>query len=89
MSTEIAARGIDAACLTHVVNLDLPTDASHYCHRAGRVGRGGKPGIVVSLACGGKEHGVVPRFGKELGLIINEVDVRGGLMRIVKQEGSC
>ncbi|GMH93229.1 hypothetical protein TrVE_jg9584 [Triparma verrucosa] len=88
VSTEIAARGLDAPYLTHVVNLDLPSSSSHYCHRAGRVGRGGKPGVVVSLACGGKEGGVIPRFGRELGILVNEVDVRGGLMRIVKQEGN-
>jgi len=88
VSTEIAARGLDAPYLTHVINLDLPSSSSHYCHRAGRVGRGGKPGVVVSLACGGKEGGVVQRFGRELGILVNEVDVRGGLMRIVKQAGN-
>jgi superfamily II DNA/RNA helicase len=34
--TEIAARGIDVPGLNYVVQLDLPTDADHYVHRAGR-----------------------------------------------------
>ena len=36
VTTEMAARGLDVAHLTHVVNYDLPTDADHYVHRAGR-----------------------------------------------------
>jgi len=32
VATEMAARGIDAPLLTHVINLDLPTDSSHYAH---------------------------------------------------------
>ena len=28
VATELAARGIDAPYLTHVINMDLPTDAS-------------------------------------------------------------
>ncbi len=34
--TEIAARGIDVPGLNYVVQFDLPTDADHYVHRAGR-----------------------------------------------------
>ncbi|GMI33974.1 hypothetical protein TeGR_g4131 [Tetraparma gracilis] len=87
VATEIAARGLDAPSLTHVVNLDLPTDASHYCHRAGRCGRGGRPGVVVSIASGGKEHGVLHRFGKELRVGICDVDVRGGKLNVFALEG--
>eukprot|EP00557_Chaetoceros_sp_GSL56_P005926 CAMPEP_0176488346 /NCGR_PEP_ID=MMETSP0200_2-20121128/6655_1 /TAXON_ID=947934 /ORGANISM="Chaetoceros sp., Strain GSL56" /LENGTH=785 /DNA_ID=CAMNT_0017885313 /DNA_START=137 /DNA_END=2490 /DNA_ORIENTATION=+ len=58
VATEMAARGIDAPYLTHVINLDLPTDASHYAHRAGRCGRGGRPGVVVNIAIGPKEKNV-------------------------------
>lgn len=36
VTTEMAARGLDVAHLTHVVNYDLPTDGDHYVHRAGR-----------------------------------------------------
>jgi len=65
VTTELAARGLDAPVLSHVINLDLPTDASHYAHRAGRVGRGGRAGIVVTLAT--PQTGfVVEKFAKEL-----------------------
>lgn len=34
--TEIAARGIDVPDFNYVINLDLPSSADHYVHRAGR-----------------------------------------------------
>jgi superfamily II DNA/RNA helicase len=82
--TEIAARGIDAPYLTHVINLDLPTDASHYAHRAGRCGRGGRPGVSVSITCDGREKGVPRRLAEELGITMYNVEARGGKLRIVE-----
>lgn len=82
--TEIAARGIDAPYLTHVINLDLPTDASHYAHRAGRCGRGGRPGVSVSITCDGREKGVPGRLAEELGITMYNVEARGGKLRIVE-----
>ena len=32
-----------------VFNLELPTDAATYAHRAGRTGRFGRPGLMVSV----------------------------------------
>lgn len=72
VTTELAARGLDAPCLTHVVNLDLPTDATHYAHRAGRVGRAGRPGIVVSFVSP-KTAFVVDKFASVLQVPIPEM----------------
>jgi len=74
VTTELAARGLDAPILTHVINLDLPTDATHYAHRAGRVGRAGRAGIVVSLATP-KTAFVVKKFARDLGVAIPSVVV--------------
>lgn len=84
VATEMAARGIDAPYLTHVINLDLPTDASHYAHRAGRCGRGGRPGVAVSITCDGKEKGVPKRLAEELGITMYSVEAREGKLRIVQ-----
>ncbi|EKX45973.1 hypothetical protein GUITHDRAFT_70940, partial [Guillardia theta CCMP2712] len=67
VATEIAARGIDIPGLSHVVSLDLPTDANHYVHRAGRTARGGAEGTSIVL-CEPQEKFVVEKFCKELGL---------------------
>ncbi len=49
VATDVAARGIDVADLALVVNADAPTDADSYTHRAGRTGRAGADGRVVTL----------------------------------------
>ncbi len=49
ISTDLASRGLDFPFLTHVYNYDFPHTASDYIHRAGRTGRAGKKGIVISI----------------------------------------
>lgn len=43
------ARGIDIDSLECVVNFDVPRDIETYTHRAGRTGRMGKEGYVITL----------------------------------------
>lgn len=50
VATDVAARGIDIADITHVINFDLPKFAEDYVHRIGRTGRAGATGIAVSFA---------------------------------------
>ncbi|OIQ69156.1 ATP-dependent RNA helicase RhlE [mine drainage metagenome] len=50
VATDVAARGIDVAGITHVINYDLPKFAEDYVHRIGRTGRAGKSGIAISFA---------------------------------------
>lgn len=49
VATDVAARGLDIAELTHVINYDLPATAEDYTHRIGRVGRGDKKGVALSF----------------------------------------
>ncbi len=39
VATDIAARGIDVAGITHVINFDIPDTVDAYTHRIGRTGR--------------------------------------------------
>jgi len=55
VATDVAARGIDVAGITHVVNFDLPKFAEDYVHRIGRTGRAGASGIAVSFASTSKD----------------------------------
>ena len=49
IATDVAARGLDVAQLSHVFNYDLPTDPDAYVHRIGRTGRAGREGTAVTL----------------------------------------
>ena len=49
IATDVAARGIDIADVSHVFNFDLPRTADIYLHRIGRTGRAGKKGTAISL----------------------------------------
>jgi ATP-dependent RNA helicase DeaD len=49
VATDVAARGIDIAALSHVINWDLPNDRESYVHRIGRTGRAGRKGIAISF----------------------------------------
>mmetsp|Transcript_19431 Transcript_19431/g.45972 ORF Transcript_19431/g.45972 Transcript_19431/m.45972 type:complete len:866 (+) Transcript_19431:158-2755(+) len=83
VATELAARGLDAPLLTHVINMDLPTDASHYAHRAGRCGRGGRPGVVINLTADPKERNVPQKFADQLGIEMFTTEVRNGKLNLV------
>ncbi|WP_092625788.1 DEAD/DEAH box helicase [Actinopolyspora mzabensis] len=49
VATDVAARGIDVAGVTHVINLQCPEDEKTYVHRIGRTGRAGRTGVAVTL----------------------------------------
>lgn len=49
VATDLAARGIDIAELSHVYQFDIPEDSESYIHRAGRTGRAGATGSAVAL----------------------------------------
>jgi superfamily II DNA/RNA helicase len=44
VATDVAARGIDVADITHVINYSTPQSYEDYVHRIGRAGRAGKIG---------------------------------------------
>lgn len=47
VATDVAARGIDVARISHVVNYDVPSDPESYTHRIGRTGRAGRRGEAI------------------------------------------
>jgi superfamily II DNA/RNA helicase len=49
LATDVAARGLDIEGLMYVINVDFPREPAQYTHRAGRTGRMGKAGTVISI----------------------------------------
>lgn len=48
-TTDVAARGLDIEDLPLVIQYDLPATPEQYTHRAGRTGRMGKAGLVLTF----------------------------------------
>jgi superfamily II DNA/RNA helicase len=67
VATDVAARGLDVAGISHVINFDPPADSEAYVHRIGRTGRAGAKGIGVTLVAPA-EHGDIGRLATRLGL---------------------
>lgn len=49
VATDVAARGLDIAEVSHVINYDVPTDPESYVHRIGRTGRAGREGVAITF----------------------------------------
>jgi ATP-dependent RNA helicase RhlE len=49
VATDIAARGIDVSCISHVINYDMPDSTDSYTHRIGRTGRADKTGDAFTF----------------------------------------
>lgn len=49
VATDVAARGIDVADITHVVNYSQPQSYGDYVHRIGRAGRAGRAGNALTF----------------------------------------
>lgn len=49
IATDLVARGIDVAGVSHVVNFDLPDEPESYIHRIGRTGRADQKGVAISF----------------------------------------
>lgn len=49
VATDVAARGLDIADVSHVINYDIPATYDDYVHRIGRTGRGGKKGKALTF----------------------------------------
>ena len=67
VATDVAARGIDVADVTHVINFDAPPDRETYVHRVGRTGRAGATGTGITYFMPEQER-EIKRVIKELGL---------------------
>lgn len=72
IASDIAARGIDVEAVSLVINYDLPKDVKTYVHRAGRSGRAGVKGKVISLV-NDNEMLKLDKISSELKLEITEI----------------
>jgi len=70
IASDVAARGLDIAGLSHVFNFDVPGNAEDYVHRIGRTGRAGKSGRAFTIAAGEDDRKYVGAIEKLIGKAI-------------------
>ena len=51
VATDVAARGLDAEGISHVVNFDIPNSSDDYIHRIGRTARANASGDAITFVC--------------------------------------
>ena len=86
ISSDLSARGMDLPGVTHVFNLDPPTQSQGYLHRAGRTGRAGAQGCSV-LLLDPREKRLVSRYARELGIELQPIRLERGA--VVREEGKA
>lgn len=70
ISSDIAARGLDVKDVTHIFNLNLPSDPKEYLHRSGRTGRAGDFGTSISIISP-VELSLIKKYEKNLNIKIS------------------
>src|SRR5512142_329685 len=56
VATDVAARGLDIAGVSHIINFDVPTSPDVYVHRIGRTGRVGRSGCAITFVEPRQQH---------------------------------
>ncbi len=79
VATDIAARGIDVAGISHVVNFDLPDTVETYTHRTGRTGRAACTGEALTFVTG-EDHKMAIAIERILGSRMTRQPVPTGLV---------
>ena len=77
ITSDLAARGLDIPGISHVIQMDLPSDNDFFVHRAGRTARAGKKGI--NLVIGDEyEMNKYALLEKKLGIIVYPKEIYNG-----------
>ena len=77
ITSDLGARGLDINGISHVIQMDLPSDSDFFIHRAGRTARAGKTGINVVI---GDEYEMkaFAALEKKLGIKVFPKEIRNG-----------
>ena len=77
VASDIGSRGLDIEGVTHIINLDVPEEPTHYLHRAGRCGRKGMEGTAITIVTP-YERKWIHRYEKTWGLQFEQKEMSFG-----------
>lgn len=85
VTSDLAARGLDIGNITHIIQMDVPSNEDFFVHRAGRTARAGKTGINIVI---GDEYELrqLAKLEKKLGIIIYPKVLYGGKLMAPPQD---
>lgn len=77
VTSDLSARGLDIANITHVIQMDFPEDEDFFIHRSGRTARAGKTGVNVVI---GDEYEMrkYADAEKRLGIVVYPKEIAEG-----------
>jgi ATP-dependent RNA helicase RhlE len=76
VATDIAARGLDVAQVSHVINFDMPPTPDAYTHRIGRTGRSEREGKAYTFVSA-EDDALVRAVERRIGAAIPRLKVEG------------
>ncbi len=85
VATDIAARGIDVAQVSHVINFDVPNTPDAYTHRIGRTGRSERSGKAYTFVTH-EDHDAIRAIERKLDMKIPRVSA-GEFAEAPRSEG--
>ncbi len=80
LSSDLAARGLDVANISHIFHYDLALTPQDYLHRAGRSARNGKEGTSISLITP-KDLGMIRVLERTFGIKLQEITLIKGRIK--------
>ena len=86
IASDVAARGLDIAGLSHVFNFDVPSHAEDYVHRIGRTGRAGNSGRAFTIAASKDDVKYIGFIEKLIGKPVPKITVVDG--KVVEDDGA-
>lgn len=79
VSSDVTARGLDVADITHVFHLDLPLKLNEYLHRSGRTARGNAHGTSICILTV-QQLNIIKKYEREFNVQFKEKKVFGGVL---------
>ena len=80
LSSDLSARGLDVAHITHIFHYDLPLTPQDYLHRAGRTARNGEKGTSISILTP-KDLGIIGLLERTFKIKPNEIILTKGRIK--------